>query len=212
MKMDAEKAFKAAEFMKEFREHAIRLAKVRVEMSELSGYINREMSMMHYDHDAVERKKADLIPEYNIARQAVALRLQEATEICDTYRMPHQLKILPAPAFGGYVHTMNVFKAFIEEDLPGGLELEPQKVIDLIDQTIYASERHGQGLEQNPPWRLAGFGRVGKGVFNFLFRTEAQKSAIGWALIALIVVGVLRLAGFNLADTIKMLFDLWKGK
>ena len=208
--MSVEEYHKQADSMREFRECVIRYAKVMDAIDRLGAYVGkRNPDGLLFNDVRVEDFEARLQLEHDAARKEVASRLREATEICLTYALPYMLKITPPPATGGYIHDKNVFHALIDDDLPYGYQLNPQKVIDIIDQAIIASEFAAQNPPPKRPWYKVCGDVIGK-VWNALFRTELQKSIFGWLLIGGALVLLLKLFGFNPADTAKGLLELIK--
>lgn len=206
--MGPDKSIRDAETVREFRAFIIRFANARAEAMELRRYFDQETG--NHRDPGVQPRHDRIVGHYGELRQEISSRLQVVTAICHHHSMPYELIITPPPMLGGYVQSMNVFQAFIELELPHGLEVPPQKVIDLLDQTIYSCENVARHAMENPSSKLKPVGGALSKTYEFLFRSDSQKSALGWGVIALIVAGVLRLLGFNLADTVKMLFDLWK--
>jgi hypothetical protein len=99
---------------------------------------------------------------------------------------------------GGYARKFNIYQAALEEELPFKYELPPMKLMDVLDQTIFASERlvtEIQQEESNRPSPLVKVpGAVAKGISS-IFKTETDKAILKWAIIILVAVVILRLLG-----------------
>ena len=112
------------------------------ELLQLKAYADRDYTMGHYDPNAVETKGRQIIARMYELRTKVSRRLAEATAITDACGIPSQIKILPPPLLGGYAHTLNIYQAVLEEQLPHDFDLPLQKVADVVEgQTMFACER-----------------------------------------------------------------------
>ena len=184
-----------------FRQQMMEFLELKHKLSELKAYAERDYAMSHYDPNQVESKGQELAQRYFDARMKISRGLAEATEITDACGIPSAIQILPPPLLGGYARKFNLYQAAIEEELPFNFELAPLKIMDVIDQTVFASERlvaKAQDGEFNKPSPLSKApGAVGRG-FSAIFKTDTDKAIIKWPIIILVVAAILRLFGLPL--------------
>jgi hypothetical protein len=182
----------------DFRLRMQKFLEVRHELRELKDYAERDYMMSHFDQGKVEAKGQDLLTRYFEARANVARCIAEATETTDSFRIPSQIQIPPPPLVGGYARAFNIYQAALEEELPFKYDLPPMKVMDVLDQTVFASERlvtQAQQEEANRPSPLVKVpGVLSKGILS-IFKTETDKAILKWSVIVLLVVTILRLVG-----------------
>ena len=200
--------------MQEFRADLQEYLQAKHEFKELKEYADREYMMGYFDVNAGEAKAREIVNRMQDWRAKVARRLVEATGISTECGIPTQLVIVAPPAIGGaYKHTLSLYNAAIQDELPYGYELPREKLADAVDQTIFACERQvtaAQEGELNPPSPLKKVpGAVGKG-FGALFKTETDKAILKWAIIVLIVVIILRLLGVPVQKIGEMLSGWFK--
>lgn len=110
-----------------------------------------------------------------------------------------------APGF-----EIKILQGMYAAELPYGIVIRKEMVFDAIDQAIASCERSAQDILDNPPSKWKSVGKVLKKVYDFLFRNEAQKSAIGWILIAIGGAFALWLIGLNVVDALKMILEFLK--
>ena len=127
--------------MQEFRQRLFAFYQARQPLLDLKAKSQDMFSQ--WDEEDLRRQGEGLLPALTEARDRVGQLMAEATEIANRYGMPTELQILPPPLIGGYGHTMNIFEAAIEFQLPFDFELEPRKVVDLVKQTTVRHERKG---------------------------------------------------------------------
>ena len=181
--------------MQEFRADLQQFLQAKRELKQLKEYADRDYMMGHFDPTAVETKGHEILIRLQDWRMKVARRLAEATTITDACGIPSQIKILPPPLIPGYSQTLNIYQAALEETLPFDFELRVQKVADVVDQTVFASERlvqKARQLEIDPPSPMTRMpGAFSKG-FGFFFKTDFDRSLVKWLIVILIVGLILR--------------------
>ena len=199
--MTVAEAQRRLEYITAFRQQMMAFLDAKREILELKSYAERDYAMSHFDPNRVEAKGRELANRYYELRQTVARGIAEATEITHSFAIPSQIQIMPPRLIGGYSHTLNLYQAAIEEELPHHYELSPIKVMDVIDQTVFASERlikEVSEAEANKPSVISKApGAVGRG-FTAIFKTDTDKAIIKWAIIVLVLAAILRLFGLPL--------------
>jgi hypothetical protein len=78
--------------------------------------------------------------DYLQTRQKYVKSIDRASALASAHGVPYVLRLSPPPAIGGYVRDVNTFQALLEE-LPWGVKVDSQRVIDLIHQTEAACEQ-----------------------------------------------------------------------
>ena len=150
--------------------------------------------------------------EFETARHAVVANEQRATEICQMHRANCVIEAGPPPMLAGSApgFEIKILQGMYAAELPYGIVIRKEMVFDAIDQAIASCERSAQDILDNPPSKWKSVGKVLKKVYDFLFRNEAQKSAIGWILIAIGGAFALWLIGLNVVDALKMILEFLK--
>jgi len=126
--------------LKEFRGHLERVEGLRAKLKQLKQQVE-ENWMMGMDLNAAENMQKNLDSQLMDFRREVMKRIPDVMNITGRYPLPTVLRIMPPRLLGGYVHSVNIFQAFVELQLPYDMELDPIKVFDLVDQAIWACER-----------------------------------------------------------------------
>lgn len=197
-----------------FRQQMMDLLEIKRELLELKAYAERDYMMSHFDTAKVDTKGQALMQRYYDARMKVSRGIAEATEITDSFEIPSRIQILPPPMIGGYSREFNIYQAAIEDELPFKFDLPPLKVMDVIDQTLFASERfvsQVQEAEANKPSVLSKApGAVGS-AFSALFKTDTDKAILKWCIVVLFVVVILRLLGIPVQKVGELILQ-WFGK
>lgn len=166
--------------MQEFRQRLLAFYQARQPLLDLKAKSQDMFSQ--WDEEDLRRQGESLLPALTEARDRVGQLMAEATEIANRYGMPTELQILPPPMIGGYGHTMNIFEAAIEFQLPFDFELEPRKVVDLVKQTTWAVERDIKTAQESN-LSVATAKRAGQGIasgFRSLFKTETDRVILKW--------------------------------
>jgi hypothetical protein len=199
--MTVAEAERRLETIAAFRQQMMDFLDVKRELLELKAYAERDYAMSHFDPNKMESKGQVLTQRYYDARMKISRGLAEATEITDDCGVPSQIQILPPPMIGGYARKFNLYQAAIEEQLPFDFELAPLKIMDVIDQTVFASERLVREIAQAEATKPSALSKapsaVGRG-FSAMFKTDTDKAIIKWAIIVLVLAAILRLFGLPL--------------
>lgn len=190
-----------AQTMRDFRAMAERYFTARKVLSDSKG---------RYGVRAEQLKAAQ--DEFDTARHAVVSNEQRATYICNVHRASCVIQASPPPMLAGSAPSfeIKVFQGMYTADLPYGIVVRREMVFDAIDQAIASCERSAQNILDNPPSKWQQVGEVLKKVYNFLFRNEAQKSAVGWLLIAIGGAFALWIVGLNVVDALKWVLEIVK--
>lgn len=194
--MTVEEAQENLQTIQAFRADLQEFLAAKQEFLQLKAYADRDYMMGHYDPNGVETKGRQIIARMYDLRTKVSRRLAEATAITDACGIPSQIKILPPPLLGGYAHTLNIYQAVLEEQLPHDSNLPLQKVADVVDQTMFACERIVDEVRRQEsipaPSKLEKVpGAVSKG-FGFFFKTDFDRSLVKWLVVILLVGLILR--------------------
>ena len=187
--MSAEKLRSKLELMVDFRQRLAAFYEARQPLLDLKAKAQNHFLQSSEEED-FRRRGESYLPALVTARDRVGQLISEATEIADSYVLPTELKILPPPLIPGYAQSLNVFQAAIEPQLPFDFELQPSKVLDLVNQTIWAIERdlkseQDKALEEPRP-TVAAAKKAGSGIaaaFRAIFRTETARAILKWIII-----------------------------
>jgi hypothetical protein len=115
----------------------------------------------------------------------------------------------------GYITQGNSIFRLLLEDIPYENAFNPLRIEDTLNAMIGVCEKELSDAEftaanPDPWWKKTGAGL--KRVYEYLFRTDAQKLALGWILVVAIGVSALRLAGINVLEGVKFAIELYRGK
>jgi hypothetical protein len=185
-------------------------------LQRLRGYAERDFTMMHYDHNAVQEKGNELNRGMMQARHEVMRHVDDVTAFLHANGMAYVWKMYPAPAFGGIVKSANIFEAFIDLQLDSDERPKLIQVSDLLSKGLIVCERRLQQMAENPPSVFAdGLKRSGRGlaeVMAWLFPSQIQRTIFGWCIVTFAVGLVLRYVfGFHL-EQIGQLVIKWAFK
>lgn len=130
-------------------------------------------------------------------------------DIADRYGIGCTYHLSPPPAVGGRSFNINVFQCVLEQSLPFGAEIHPQRVVDVIDSIVGACERaldqaRDEQLHPVPVYRR--FWSFFVKTFKALFPTDKEQIALRWIVIVAIALGVLKLFGVDVATALKVFF------
>lgn len=203
--------------LNEIGDNLIRYCQLDARLMELRDYAQRDNAMSHFNSQKAESAAQELFNELNRARSEVGRRTHEVTDILYALKISTTWLVHPPPAFGGYIRQFNVFEAFVDYELKRNCRPSITQVTDLLDKGVWALERELQKKKAEPTVNLAPVkrtvGRILGELYNGLFRTETQKSILGWLLLGLLAVLLLRLLGFDLQTVVaavKTLVALFK--
>lgn len=207
--MSLESVQKKLTLMMEFKHKLLEFYQAKQPLMKL--HAQAQESFLHqWEQDNLRQRGEALLPAIVAARDRVGRLIVEASEIASSYGIPTQLTILPAPLVGGYSQTLNIFEAAIEPQLPHDFELEPRKVIDIVNQTIWAIEQDVE-KEQTAKPALNAAKRACSGLaaaFRAVFKTETDKVILKWIIYVALSGAILRyIFGVKFEILAKLLAD-----
>jgi len=113
-------------FMQEFRTLLIDFCNLRTRVGQLHSWD---------DHNTPAAKQ--LKAEHLHVRAVYARAVNKADEIARNNQVAYVLQMYDAPVRGGrYLGTRSMFQGLLDPPLPLDVRIDPQSVVDVVDQTI----------------------------------------------------------------------------
>lgn len=142
------------------------------------------------EEEDFRRRGESYLPALVTARDRVGQLISEATEIADSYVLPTELKIPTSASNCRICPELECFPSRNRASVAVDFELQPSKVFERVNQTIWAIERDLKAEQDKvlevPGPTVAAAKKAASGIaaaLRAIFRTETDRAILKWIIL-----------------------------